>query len=162
MTTARKYQTINHHEKSLLETEEYLDAAPTTGVHTGEPIILRSSINGNGICAGGRGTVMSGLNLVVLLLVLLDILCETLALLVELLVLSLDLGLAVLGVGTTAAGTVYFILLADFSLNWREDGVKRVSRGDTHVNSTFIRRGGYLPSSNMEWWYSFRQVFMRS
>jgi hypothetical protein len=84
-----------------------LDPTPPTGVHTSESVILGRRINGNGISARSCG----GLNLVVLLLVLLDIFCIALALLIELLVLSLDLGLAVLGVGTTAAGTVWFILL---------------------------------------------------
>lgn len=32
----------------------------------------------------------------------------------------------------------------------------------THVNSTLILLGGYFPSSNVEWWYNFRHVFMRS
>lgn len=79
-------------------------------MHTGEPIILG---HGNGIRAGDLGA--SGLSLVVLLLVFLNVLGETLALLVEFLVLSLDLGLAVLRVGSTAAGTVLFILLANFT-----------------------------------------------
>jgi hypothetical protein len=74
-------------------------------VHTSESVILGRHING--ISARSRGTETGGLNLlVVLLLVLLGILCVALALLIELLVLSLDLGLAVLGVGSTAAGTV--------------------------------------------------------
>lgn len=78
-------------------------------MHTSEPVILGRHINS--IRARNRGTETLGLNLVVLLLVLLDILCVALALLIELLILSLDLGFAVLGVGTTAAGTVWFILL---------------------------------------------------
>lgn len=32
----------------------------------------------------------------------------------------------------------------------------------TYVSSTLILRGGYFPSLNVEWWYNFRQVFMRS
>jgi hypothetical protein len=86
-----------------------LNPTPTTGVHTSEPVILGRHING--IRARHRGTETLGLHLVVLLLVLLGILCVALALLIELLVLSLDFGLAVLGVGTTAAGTVLFMLL---------------------------------------------------
>jgi hypothetical protein len=106
--TGKTALTASNHRQS--EVEKYLDPAPTTGVHTSEPIILGHS---NGISAGDLGA--SGLSLVVLLLVFLNILGETLALLVEFLVLSLDLGLAVLGVGTTTASTVLFILLANFT-----------------------------------------------
>lgn len=85
-------------------------------MHTSEPVIIGRTINGDGISARRGGAAeASRLGLVVLLLVLLDVLGVALALFVELLVLGLDLGFAVLGVGTTAAGTV-FILLAHVPL----------------------------------------------
>lgn len=76
-------------------------------------------------------------------LILVDLLGVARALLIELLVLGSDFLSAVFRVTTAAAGTGF--MLVDSQLIFK--GV-----GSTHVSSTFMRRGGYLPSSKVEWW----------
>lgn len=75
-------------------------------------------------------------------LLLLDILSLTLSLLIELLVLGFDFGSTMLRF-TAAAGPAIFVSYKILHFVWSRC---------THVNSTLILRGGYLPSSNMEWW----------
>lgn len=97
--------------------------------------------DGNGIDTSG--TLSSG-SLLVLSLILVDLLSITGALLVELLVLGSDLLSAVLRVTTAAAGTEFMLVDCHFKVC--------TELGGTHVSSTFMRRGGYLPSSKVEWW----------
>lgn len=123
-------------------------------MYTGKLIILIRTIHVDSISTRRRTIGLS--SLVMLLLVLLDLLRSALALVIELLILRLDLGLAVLRVGAAATGTV---LSLDFCHIYLECAFEA---GQTHVSSTLIRRGGYLPSSKVEWWYSLRAVFMRS
>lgn len=115
-------------------------------------ILAGGSLVGTGGCT--RAFVAT---LVVVFLVLLDLLGVPLALLEQLLVLRLDLTFAVIGVAATAS-------TASLSAKSRTgyQSIARYVDGKTHVSSTLIARGGYLPSSKVEWWYSLRQLFMRS
>lgn len=133
-----------------------LNPASATGVEA-SPLVVRIGRTVRGRCIGASSTGLVRL-LLVLLLVFLDFLGLTLALFIELLVLGLDFGIAVFRLAATTAGTGWELVCG---LRFDRLDLLPWKRG-THVSSMFIRRGGYFLSSNMEWWYSLRQVFMRS
>lgn len=120
-------------------------ANPPARMHTGEIIVRVSS------------SLSITLFLAVLVasfpvLLLRHLLRGALALVVQFLVLSLDLGLAVVGFSASTSTAASISTTHSNIVEWI----------GTHVNSTLILRGGYFPSLNIEWWYSFKQVFMRS
>jgi hypothetical protein len=92
---------------------------------------------------GALVLVLFRMRFIRLRLVLLDILSLTLPLLVKLLVLGFDFGSTMLRFTAAAAGSAVLLVSKFSHCVWSRC---------THVNSTLILRGGYFPSSNMEWW----------
>lgn len=84
-------------------------------------------------------------------LLLLLLLGSALSLPFEPLILMLDLGRAIFGFSAAAS-----------PINHQPTTSPTCRKTYTHVNSTLILLAGDFPSSNDEWWYSFRHDFMRS